>query len=249
MLLSRHRDADILKELARHLGFEIVRGSTFGGGSSALRRIAAQEPAMNLAITPDGPRGPRRVSAQGPVYLSSKLGMPLVAMGIGYDRPWRLNSWDRFAVPRPFSRARAVLSPQMFIPPDLDRDGRRALSAASRADAQSPDAQGAGLGRGRHAQARRSACPGRGLAPAPAGTPLSRRSGAACDRAGRELLRCLMPPRIGPVATADILRRRYIETRRTTHSTFGPSWIHGFRRSLHVRQAMRPLSGFCRSAN
>ena len=49
--------------------------------------------------------------------------MPLVAMGIGYDRPWRLNSWDRFAVPRPFSRARAVLSPQMFIPPDLDREG------------------------------------------------------------------------------------------------------------------------------
>jgi lysophospholipid acyltransferase (LPLAT)-like uncharacterized protein len=123
MLLSRHRDADILKELARHLGFEIVRGSTFGGGSSALRELLRKSQRMNLAITPDGPRGPRRVLAQGPVYLSSKLGMPLVAMGIGYDRPWRLNSWDRFAVPRPFSRARAVLSPQMFIPPDLDREG------------------------------------------------------------------------------------------------------------------------------
>ena len=56
---------------------------------------------MNLTITPDGPRGPRRQLAQGPVYLASKLGMPIVAMGFGYDRPWRFNSWDRFAIPRP----------------------------------------------------------------------------------------------------------------------------------------------------
>ena len=47
----------------------------------------------------------------------------LVAMGYGYDRPWRMRSWDRFAVPRPFSRARAVPSGEIFIPPDLDRDG------------------------------------------------------------------------------------------------------------------------------
>jgi lysophospholipid acyltransferase (LPLAT)-like uncharacterized protein len=123
MLLSRHRDADILTELARHLGFEFVRGSTFGGGGSALRELLRKSKRMNLAITPDGPRGPRRVLAQGPVYLSSKLGLPIVAMGFGYDRPWRLGSWDRFAVPKPYSRARGVLSPPMEIPANLDRDG------------------------------------------------------------------------------------------------------------------------------
>jgi lysophospholipid acyltransferase (LPLAT)-like uncharacterized protein len=123
MLLSRHRDADILMELARHLGFEFVRGSTFGGGSSALRELLRKSQRMNLAITPDGPRGPRRVLAQGPIYLSSKLGLPIVAMGFGYDRPWRLGSWDRFAVPRPFSRARGVVSPPLEIPGNLDRDG------------------------------------------------------------------------------------------------------------------------------
>lgn len=123
MLLSRHRDADILTELANHLGFEFVRGSTYGGGSAALRELVRKSQNMNLTITPDGPRGPRRVLAQGPVYLSSKLGLPIVAMGFGYDRPWRLGSWDRFAVPRPFSRARAVVSPPMLIPPDLDRAG------------------------------------------------------------------------------------------------------------------------------
>jgi lysophospholipid acyltransferase (LPLAT)-like uncharacterized protein len=123
MLLSRHRDADILSEVANHLGFEFVRGSTFGGGGTALRELLRRSQHMNLAITPDGPRGPRRVLAQGPVYLSSKLGLPLVAMGFGYDRPWRVRSWDRFAIPKPCSRARAVVSPPMVIPPGLDREG------------------------------------------------------------------------------------------------------------------------------
>jgi lysophospholipid acyltransferase (LPLAT)-like uncharacterized protein len=123
MLLSRHRDADILTELARHLGFEFVRGSSNRGGAAALRELMELSRDMNLTITPDGPRGPRRVLAQGPVYLASKLGLPIVAMGFGYDKPWRLKSWDRFAIPRPYSHARAVVSPQLIIPPDLDRDG------------------------------------------------------------------------------------------------------------------------------
>jgi hypothetical protein len=61
--------------------------------------------------------------APGPIFLASKLGIPLVAMGFGYNRPWRAGSWDRFAVPRPFSRARCILSPELRVPPDLDRDG------------------------------------------------------------------------------------------------------------------------------
>jgi hypothetical protein len=72
-------------------------------------------------MTPDGPRGPRRQLAQGPIYLASRLQLPLVVMGFGYDRPWRTNSWDRFAVPRPFSRARAIIGPPLMVPPDLNR--------------------------------------------------------------------------------------------------------------------------------
>ena len=64
MLLSRHRDADILSEVADLLGFEFVRGSTFGGGSSAIRELLRRGE-DELTITPDGPRGPRRQLAQG----------------------------------------------------------------------------------------------------------------------------------------------------------------------------------------
>jgi hypothetical protein len=123
MLLSRHRDAEILARIAYHMGFDCVRGSTYKGGAAALRELLCDCQQLNLAITPDGPRGPRRTLAPGCVFLASKLGLPLVLMGIGYDRPWRAGSWDRFAVPRPGSRVRGVTSPQITIPPNLDREG------------------------------------------------------------------------------------------------------------------------------
>jgi lysophospholipid acyltransferase (LPLAT)-like uncharacterized protein len=124
MLLSRHRDAEVLAQAARYLGFQFVRGSTNRGGLAALRELLRNGRHTNLAITPDGPRGPRRRLAPGAIFVASRLGLPLVAMGFGYDRPWRVRrAWDRFAIPRPFSRARAVTSPPLHIPPDLDRQG------------------------------------------------------------------------------------------------------------------------------
>jgi lysophospholipid acyltransferase (LPLAT)-like uncharacterized protein len=124
MLLSRHQDAEWLSRAARHMGFATVRGSSSRGGARAIRQLQDETRGkMNLAITPDGPRGPRRHLAPGAVYLSSKLQIPLIAVGLGYDSPKRLPTWDRFAVPRPFSRARAIASPPLQIPADLDRIG------------------------------------------------------------------------------------------------------------------------------
>ena len=123
MLLSRHRDAEVLSHTAYHMGFDFVRGSTNRGGVAAIRELLAKSRSMHLTITPDGPRGPRRHLAPGCVYLASKLEMPLVVMGFGYDRPWRVrNAWDQFAIPRPHSRARAVTSGEIFVPPNLERE-------------------------------------------------------------------------------------------------------------------------------
>ena len=123
MLLSRHWDANVLERVARMMGFGTVRGSTFHGGSAALRELASRARGENLTITPDGPRGPRRRLAAGCVFLAGTLGIPIVAMGLGYDRPWRMRTWDRFAVPRPFSHARGVVSRAIHVPAALDRDG------------------------------------------------------------------------------------------------------------------------------
>ncbi len=122
MLLSRHRDAAILAEAGRLMGFELIRGSTRRGGTEALCRLLRQGQTKHIAITPDGPRGPRRHLAPGAVYLASRSEMPVVLIGIGYDRPWRIRrAWDQFAVPRPFSRARAILSEEIFVPSQADR--------------------------------------------------------------------------------------------------------------------------------
>jgi lysophospholipid acyltransferase (LPLAT)-like uncharacterized protein len=123
MLLSQHNDADILAHVAHHLGFDCVRGSTYRGGARAIWELFERSRRQHLTMTPDGPRGPRRKLAQGPIYLASRLQLPLVVMGFGYHRPWRARSWDRFAVPRPFSRARAVIGPPLMLPTDLTRAG------------------------------------------------------------------------------------------------------------------------------
>lgn len=122
MLVSQHRDADILTRTANHMGFEFARGSSYRGGVTGLRELVRRSRENNLTITPDGPRGPRRKLAPGPIYLASKLKMPIVALGFGYDRPWRLKTWDHHAIPRPFSRARAVVSPEIHVPDNLSRD-------------------------------------------------------------------------------------------------------------------------------
>ena len=125
MLLSRHRDADILEQIADLFGFGTVRGSSTHGGAEALREMMQRSKDHHLTITPDGPRGPRRKLAPGCVFLASKLQMPLVVLGLGYQNPWRVPTWDRFAVPKFFSRARAIVSPEINIPPDLKGDDVR----------------------------------------------------------------------------------------------------------------------------
>ncbi len=122
MLLSQHRDADVLFCLGHYMGFECVRGSSARGGAAALIELSRLEKPMHIAITPDGPRGPRRKLAPGAVFLASRMGLPIVPMGLGYERPWRARSWDRFAVPKPWSRARGIVGPEIFIEPDLERD-------------------------------------------------------------------------------------------------------------------------------
>ena len=121
ILTSQHRDAEWLSEAARHMGFMTIRGSTYRGGAQALLQFIRDRGMRNLGIACDGPRGPRRRLTQGAIYLSSKLQIPLVAYGIGYDRPWRMPTWDRFALPKPGARARLIMSPRIQIPTRLDR--------------------------------------------------------------------------------------------------------------------------------
>lgn len=122
LLVSQHRDADWLVNTGRHIGFDSIRGSTTRGGPAAIRACKEKMKTHSLGITPDGPRGPRREMALGAIYLASRLGKPIVPVGFGYQRPWRLKTWDQFAIPRPGSRVRAIMGPKIMIPPKAKRE-------------------------------------------------------------------------------------------------------------------------------
>ena len=126
VLVSQHRDGEWVNQTARALGMNIVRGSTSRGGSQAIRELKKHGSFSSITFTPDGPRGPRREMALGPVYLASVLQMPIVPVGAGFENPRRLNTWDKFAIPRPFTRARMIFGPKIYLPRKMKRDALEA---------------------------------------------------------------------------------------------------------------------------
>jgi hypothetical protein len=75
-----------------------------------------------LGLTPDGPRGPRRELAMGPIWLASRLEMPIYCVAVGIDREKRLETWDRHAVPLPLARVRMIISSPVTIDSGLHRE-------------------------------------------------------------------------------------------------------------------------------
>lgn len=120
VMISRSADGEFVTRTIECLGYKAVRGSTGRGGPRAVREMLRDRAAPNLVLTPDGPKGPRREAQMGAVYLASRLQMPLVAVGGGFDRAWRMNSWDRLVMPRPFSRAAICVAPAFHVPLDAD---------------------------------------------------------------------------------------------------------------------------------
>jgi len=116
-LVSKHSDGQMLASLIQQLGLSVVSGSTNKGGMQAVREIIRDVTGCrHLAITPDGPRGPRRILQPGAVYLAAKTGMLLAPLGVGLRSCWRAKSWDRFAVPKPCTRAKVVSGKVFEIP-------------------------------------------------------------------------------------------------------------------------------------
>ncbi|MEC9092680.1 MAG: lysophospholipid acyltransferase family protein [Planctomycetota bacterium] len=122
LFVSQHRDADWLVNTAHHIGFDSIRGSSTRGGPSAIRACKEKLKTHSIGVTPDGPKGPRRQMALGAIYLASRLQRPLVPVGFGYQTPYRLGTWDQFAIPRPGSRVRAILGPKIHVPPKATRE-------------------------------------------------------------------------------------------------------------------------------
>ena len=121
VLISEHTDGEIIAQVCKHLGYGSCRGSKTRGGMKALRDLIRASKSYDLAVTPDGPRGPRRHVEPGLIYLASKTGLPIAVMGVGHDRPWRLDTWDHFVVPRPFSKAVVIGAEPIYVPANASK--------------------------------------------------------------------------------------------------------------------------------
>jgi lysophospholipid acyltransferase (LPLAT)-like uncharacterized protein len=120
VLISNHADGEFIAQVCRHLRIGVVRGSTTNGGVGGLWDLLAAARHSHLAMTPDGPKGPRRRVQLGTIFLASKTGLPIVPFGVGFAKAWRARTWDQFAVPIPYSRATLVGAVPVCVPPTLE---------------------------------------------------------------------------------------------------------------------------------
>jgi lysophospholipid acyltransferase (LPLAT)-like uncharacterized protein len=111
-LISASRDGTWIATLVRRTGFDVVRGSSSRLGASAMLQMAnLLASGRDIVIAPDGPRGPVYELGPGIVLLAQKSGASIFPLHLEYSSCWRLKSWDRFILPRPFSRVRVILGP------------------------------------------------------------------------------------------------------------------------------------------
>lgn len=122
VLMSEHRDGELINQIVRMMGGTSIRGSTNKRGALALRRMIRHARTGHLAITPDGPRGPRRKVSIGSIYLASRAEMQIVPLGFAFSHCWRVNSWDRMALPKPFGIVQTVSGRPIHVPADIDKD-------------------------------------------------------------------------------------------------------------------------------
>ena len=135
MLISQHRDGQLIARTVSHFGIETVAGSTTRGGSAALRAmLKALKSGQCVGITPDGPKGPRMRASSGIVNLAKLAGVPILPATFSTSRRKLLRSWDRFAMALPFSRGVFVWGDPITITrnaSDADLDSARLLVEAS----------------------------------------------------------------------------------------------------------------------
>ncbi len=123
VLISQHRDGEYVAQVVRRLGNDVARGSTTRGGARALLNMIkkVKEEKVSLAITPDGPKGPRFIVQSGVIMLGQKTRYPIIPVMVHHSKCWELPSWDRFCIPKPFSKVVLTYGDPVMVPPRLNK--------------------------------------------------------------------------------------------------------------------------------
>ncbi|MEX2295122.1 MAG: lysophospholipid acyltransferase family protein [Gemmatimonadota bacterium] len=131
VLVSEHGDGEYIARVIHRMGFATSRGSSTRGGVAGVRGLVrALKDGKDAGITPDGPKGPAGVFKPGGLVVAQLSGAPIIPIHVSLDRAWRLDSWDRFAIPKPFARVRIRYGQPQVVPRDASEPD---LAAQARA--------------------------------------------------------------------------------------------------------------------
>jgi len=127
-LVSASRDGGLLARVLELFDVVGIRGSSSRRGAPAVRElVSAASEGCDLAVTPDGPRGPRYEPHPGVISLGQITQLPIVPVSFRLGWKWTLRSWDRFQIPIPFSRCEVVFGEPIRVPRQTDEAGREQL--------------------------------------------------------------------------------------------------------------------------
>jgi lysophospholipid acyltransferase (LPLAT)-like uncharacterized protein len=130
-MVSASRDGGLLARVLEHFGVEPVRGSSSRRGPQALRELITwSERGHDLAITPDGPRGPCYCVQDGVMSAAQLTGLPIIPVSCHLNWKIRTRSWDRFQVPLPFARCAITVGEAMRVPREATDAERETLRQA-----------------------------------------------------------------------------------------------------------------------
>lgn len=116
VLISKHFDGEIISSVVRYFDIGALRGSSSKGGIRVLyHAIKKIENKECVVITPDGPRGPYHSVADGVVLLAQKASVPVVVSKVFYSNAWEFKSWDKFKIPKPFSKVVFIIKDPFFL--------------------------------------------------------------------------------------------------------------------------------------
>ncbi len=114
-VISSSQDGELIAGPVEELGVKTVRGSTTRQGSQAYRAILKMAKERQLAITPDGPKGPPKVIQPGVLHIAYIAKIPIIPVALHANREWVFKSWDKFRVPKPFCKITAIYGAPFFI--------------------------------------------------------------------------------------------------------------------------------------
>ena len=115
ILISSSQDGQFIAGPVSALGFKAIRGSSSKNAVNAIKNLVKYAKFHHIAITPDGPRGPKNKLKKGVFFLAYNTKLPIVALNLKYEKAWRFNSWDKFVLPKPFSKIYISYEKPIFI--------------------------------------------------------------------------------------------------------------------------------------